>query len=166
MTSDVRPAMLVLMAAVGLILIVACANVANLLLARGIARSRELAVRAALGAGRMRLARQLLTESIAFGLAGGLLGVFMAWALMKALPAWAPAELPRLADIRLDTTVLFFSVVVSLLAGTLAGILPALRAADSRLTPDLRSNDQRSVGSGGRAAACSWRRRRRSALSC
>ena len=151
MTSDVRPAMLVLMAAVGLILIVACANVANLLLARGIARSRELAVRAALGAGRMRLARQLLTESIAFGLAGGLLGVFMAWALMKALPAWAPAELPRLADIRLDTTVLFFSVAVSLLAGILAGILPALRAADSRLTPDLRSNDQRSVGSGGRA---------------
>jgi predicted permease len=151
MTSDVRPAMLVLMAAVGLILLVACANVANLLLARGLSRSRELAVRAALGAGRMRLARQLLTESIAFGLAGGLLGVFLAWALTKALPAWAPAELPRLADVRLDTTVLMFSVAVSLFAGLMAGVLPALRAADSRLTPDLRSNDQRSVGSGGRA---------------
>ena len=146
MTMGVRPAMLVLMAAVGLVLLVACANVANLLLARGIARSRELSVRAALGAGRARLARQLLTESVALSLAGGLLGVFLAWGVMKALPAWAPEELPRLADVRLDVRVLAFAVLVSLVAGAFAGVFPALRAARTELTPALRSNDQRSVG--------------------
>ncbi len=127
-------------------LLIACANVANLLLARGIARSRELSVRAALGAGRGRLARQLLTESVALSLAGGLLGVFLAWGAMKALPAWAPEELPRLADVRLDLGVLAFAVLVSVVSGALAGVFPALRAARTELTPALRSNDQRSVG--------------------
>ena len=150
MTLGIRPAMLVLMSAVALVLLIACANVANLLLARGVARSRELAVRAALGAGRGRLARQLLTESVALSLLGGALGVFLAWGLMKALPAWAPAELPRLADVRLDVGVLAFAVMVSIAAGALAGMLPALRAARTELTPALRSNDQRSAGGGER----------------
>ena len=146
MTSTVKPAMVVLMVAVGLVLLIACANVANLLLARGVSRARELAVRAALGAGRGRLARQLLTESVALGLVGGALGVFLAWGIMTALPAWAPADLPRLADVRLDLRVLGFSLLVSLSAGAFAGLLPALRAARAELTSTLRSNDQRSVG--------------------
>jgi len=149
-TRGIRPAMLVLTAAVGLVLLIACANVANLLLARGVARSRELAVRAAIGAGRGRLARQLLTESVALSLFGGALGVFLAWGLMKALPAWAPAELPRLDDVRLDVRVLAFAVIVSVVAGALAGVLPAVRAARTQLTSALRSNDQRSAGGGER----------------
>ena len=153
--------MLVLLAAVGLVLLIACANVANLLLARGIARSRELAVRAALGAGRGRLARQLLTESVALVSSAVALGVFLAWGLMRALPAWAPDELPRLADVRLDVRVLVFAVVVSLVAGALAGVLPALRAPRGpQLTPALRSNDQRSAGGGERVRTCCWRPRR------
>jgi len=152
-TRRVRPALLVLMAAVGLVLLVACANVTNLLLARGTARARELAVRAALGAGAGRLARQMLTESAAIALLGGLLGVFMAWALTKAIPAWAPEGFPRLDDVRLDGRVLGFAFVVSLIAGTLAGLLPALRASHGELSPALRSGDNRTTGSGERVRA-------------
>jgi predicted permease len=146
MTLEVKPAMLVLMTAVALVLLIACANVANLLLARGVSRSRELAVRAALGADRGRLARQLLTESVALGAVGGALGVFLAWGLMSALPALAPEDLPRLADVRLDTRVLVFALGVSLVAGVLAGLFPAFRAARTELTRALRSDDHRSVG--------------------
>ena len=149
-TSRVRPALLVLMAAVGLVLLVACANVANLLLARGTARTRELAVRAALGAGAGRLARQMLTESAAIGLLGGSLGVFMAWGLTKALPAWAPEGFPRLDDIHLDGRVLGFALLLSLAAGAIAGFVPAWRASRPGLSPSLRSGDNRSVGGGER----------------
>jgi predicted permease len=152
-TRRIRPALLVLMAAVGLVLLVACANVTNLLLARGTARARELAVRAALGAGAGRLARQLLTETAAIALLGGALGVFMAWVLTKAIPAWAPEGFPRLDDVRLDARVLGFALFLSLLAGTVAGLLPALRASRGELSPTLRSGDNRSVGSGERLRA-------------
>ena len=149
----VKPALLVLMAAVGLVLLVACANVTNLLLARGTARARELAVRAALGAGAGRLARQMLTESAAIALLGGAFGVLMAWTLTKAVPAWAPEGFPRLDDVRLDARVLGFALLLSLLAGTLAGLLPALRASRGELSPALRSGDNRSTGTGERVRA-------------
>jgi len=152
-TRRVRPALVVLMAAVALVLVIACANVANLLLARGTARGRELAVRAALGAGGRRLARQLLTESAVIGLAGGALGVFVAWALTRAVPAWAPEGFPRLDEIRLDTRVLGFAVLASLVAGTLAGLVPASRASRTELSSALRTGDARSAGAGERARA-------------
>ena len=152
-TRRVRPALVVLMAAVALVLLIACANVANLLLARGTVRRRELAVRAALGAGGSRLARQLLTESAVIGLAGGALGVFVAWALTRAVPAWAPEGFPRLDEIRLDTRVLGFAVFASLAAGTLAGLVPAWRASRTELSSALRTGDARSAGAGERARA-------------
>ena len=144
----VRPALLVLMAAVGLVLLIACANVANLLLARGTSRARELAVRAALGAGGGRLARQLLTESATIGVIGGALGVLGAWALTRSVPSWAPEGFPRLDDVRLDMRMLGFACVLSLAAGTLAGLIPAIRASRTELSPALRGGDTRSVGSG------------------
>jgi putative ABC transport system permease protein len=150
LTMRVRPALLVLMAAVGLVLLVACANVTNLLLARGTARARELAVRAALGAGAGRLARQMLTESAAMSLLGGALGLFLAWGLTKAIPSWAPQGFPRVGDVHLDARVLGFAFALSLLAGALAGLLPALRASRGALLPALRTDDNRSIGSGER----------------
>src|SRR3954464_9864590 len=138
-----------LMAAVGLVLLVACANVANLLLARGTARARELAVRAALGANARRLARQMLTESATMGLLGGAIGVFIASELTSAIPAWAPEGFPRLDDVRLDARALGFAVLLSLVAGAAAGLLPALRASRAELSPTLRTGDNRSVGGNG-----------------
>ena len=149
----VRPALLLLMAAVGLVLLVACANVTNLLLARGTSRARELAIRAALGADAGRLARQMLTESAALALLGGAFGVFLAWLLTKAIPSWAPEGFPRLDDVRLDTRVLAFACLLSLLAGTVAGLLPALHASYAQLSPALRRGDNRSIGSGERVRA-------------
>ena len=142
MTRSVRPAMLVLMTAVGLILLIACANMANLLLARGVSRGRELAVRAALGAGRGRLARQLLTESLAIGLMGGALGLMLGWMLIRAVPAWAPEEFPRLDDIRLDVG---FWALRFLRRSRRVGwpaVLPPFRAARTGPTSALRYRRQ------------------------
>ncbi len=149
-TRGVRPAMRVLMMAVALVLLIACANVANLLLARGAARGREMAVRAALGAGAARLARQLLTESVTLSLAGGALGVLLAWMLTRAAPSWAPEGFPRIDDVRLDWRVLGFGVLISIAAGAIAGLFPVWRAARTDLTASLRSDDNRSVGAGER----------------
>jgi putative ABC transport system permease protein len=149
-TRRFKPALLVLMAAVGLVLLVACANVANLLRARGTSRARELAVRAALGAGGGRLARQLLTESAAIAILGGALGLLLAFVLTKAVPAWAPEGFPRLDDVRLDARVLTFAFLLSLISGVIAGVLPALRASRSALSPALRVGDGRSSGGGER----------------
>jgi putative ABC transport system permease protein len=110
-------------------------------------------VRSALGAGAARLARQMLTESAAIGLLGGAAGVFVAWTLVKAVPAWAPEGFPRLGDVQLDARVLAFAVALSLAAGALAGLIPALRAARGDLAPTLRTGDDRSVGTGGRIRA-------------
>ena len=138
MTSRVRPALLVLLVSVGLVLTIACANVTNLLLSRGVGRRRELAVRAALGAGQGRLTRQLLTETLVLSFLGGALGVALGWLLTRAIPALAPDDFPRLADIHLDRVALAFAFVVSVACGLVAGVLPALRAGRRGLVTTLR----------------------------
>ena len=124
---DVGQILWILMAAVGVVLLIACGNVANLFLVRAEGRHQELAVRAALGASRGRIARALLSESVVLALAGGLLGVFLAQAAIGLLRTIAPAELPRVDDIGIDWMVLLFTVSVSVLSGALCGALAVIR---------------------------------------
>jgi len=145
-TARVRPALLVLLVGVGLVLLIACANVTNLLLSRGVRRRRELAMRAAVGATNSRLARQLMIETLVLSAAGGALGVALGWALARAVPAVAPADFPRLADIHMDAPTLWFGAGASLTAGLLAGMLPALRVAKGGLLADLRDGGAVSAG--------------------
>jgi predicted permease len=128
LTSSVRPALLVLLGAVGFLLLVACANVVNLLLAQAAARERELAVRAALGAGRNRLVRQFLTEALLLSVTGGVLGVLAALWGMDALVAMAPPNLPRLQDVAINLPVLSFTFALSVAVAAGLGIFTALRA--------------------------------------
>ena len=129
LVSEVRPAILALMGAVIFLLLIACANVANLLLVRGSLRERELAIRTAIGASRWDLARQILSEALLLAAIGALGGLGLAWLGIHELLAIAPAHLPRLDTIRIDSTVLIFTVISSLVAAAIFGLAPAWRAA-------------------------------------
>ncbi|HUG55374.1 MAG TPA: ABC transporter permease, partial [Vicinamibacteria bacterium] len=147
---NVRPALLVLLGSVAFVLLIACANVAHMLLARAAARHKEVALRAALGASRTRLLRQLLTESLVLAAAGGAAGLLVGWFALRALVAFAPAGLPRLEAISLDGRVLAVTVGVSLLTGVLFGLAPALQASRRDLLESLREGERGSTAGGGR----------------
>jgi putative ABC transport system permease protein len=132
---DVKPALLVLLGAVGFVLLIACANVGNLVLARSTGRDREIAIRTALGGSRLRLVRQLLTESMVLAASGGLLGLLLAIGGTRALGRLAAAHLPRASAIGIDHRVLGFTAFLTLLTGIGFGLIPALQAS----RPDLKA---------------------------
>jgi putative ABC transport system permease protein len=151
-----RTRLFVILAAVGCVLLIACGNVANLLLARGAARSKELAVRTAIGAGRSRIVRQLLTESLVLAAVSSLCGLLLAWAGIHLLVGAAPASIPRLAATRIDGTVLLFALAVTVACSIIFGSVPALRS----VTADV----QQALREGGRTAIAGTRDRVRTVL--
>jgi predicted permease len=147
LVGQVRPALLMLFGAVGFLLLIVCVNVANLLLVRVTARSRELAVRAALGAGRRQLIRQMLTESLLLGAAGGAAGLLLASLSMQLLRVLLPPELPRLDEIQIDGGVVAFALAIAAAAGLLFGFLPAWRASAMNVNDALKSGSRSATAS-------------------
>jgi len=144
---EVRPALLMLLGAVAVVLLMACANVAGLLLARSSARNREVAIRRALGASRGRLVRQLLTESVSLAVLGGLLGVLVAYWGIRLVTALAPGSVPRLGEIGLDSGALAFALIVSVLTGLVFGLAPSLYLGRDEMRGSLQDGRATSVGS-------------------
>ena len=149
MVGDIRPALALLMGTVGLVLLIACANVANLLLARATARQKEVSIRAALGASRGGLLRQFLTESVLLGLLGGALGLLLAYWGLKGLVLLNPGDIPRLDEVRIAPAVLGFTALVSLLTGLLFGLVPAVKAFKPDLQATLKEGGKTSGQGGG-----------------
>jgi len=157
LVGDVQTVLWVLMGTIGMVLLIACANVANLMLVRAESRQQELAIRAALGAGSNRIARELLLESVTLGIVGGLVGLGLAFGALRLLVALAPGNLPRVADITLDIPVLAFTLLLSVIAGLLFGAIPVFKYARAQLGTALR-------GGGRTASASKERHRARSTL--
>ncbi len=157
MVTDVRVRLLLLLGAVGVVLLIACANVANLTLSRAVSREKEMAIRSALGAGRRRIARQVLTESVVLALVGGLFGLALAAAAVSLLKTALPPDTPRLADVHLDWRVVAFTGGLAVLTGLIFGLAPALQSARTALAESLNA--------AGRGAAASVSQRLRSSLA-
>ena len=154
MVHDIRPRLLILLGAVGLVLLIACANFTNLLLVRTATRQKEISLRATLGATRARIVQQLLTESLILALAAGVLGLAPAWGGMSLLKASFPPDTPRLAEVGIDLRVFSFLALLSICTGMILGLLPALRASKLDLHQSLKASE-RSAGSLGRTSLLS-----------
>ena len=153
LVGELRTSLLVLLGAVAFVLLIACANVANLLLARAASRQKEIAVRTALGASRMRVVRQLLTESVSLSIVSGVAGLALSFWLIKLLIAMTPANTPRVDEIAIDLRVFAFTLGVTVLAGLLFGLVPALQTSRPNLNETLKDSGQRGSDTGGRNRA-------------